>query len=431
MKGAVFITKNNKKVPAQNDMWLNQGEKIETGDKSFARLVFVDKTSSNLGPNSELEIKQFEPGKPGLLNIIKGQIRSKVSKDVLNKDKTKLYLKTKTAAMGVRGTDFHIIAGDAGEKTTVLTYEGSVAMVQFNKDTPEPDYQNFEKTLVKDASVLVTPGRFSSTSEQAGRVNEPVKVAPSQLESLKKNFSMSESNRSYASESSSSKKAITPPGISPKTAFKVDLPNSNSGSEETDSTNTPEPTQQTSDVPPPPEGMFDKDSGKFAPPAGGFIDLKTGNYIEPPKGAQFDPVTETFVVPKNFGDFDEKTGQYLPPPPEPGTFDSAVQGPSQEPPPQLFGEYTYHEKKFNPDEERSPASYDDPFGAPPPPPPEDGGIVSTDLLPPPEDDLFGGDFCDLNPCVCDVSLCDDFNDNPVDQIGLPTNVKFNLSFPQN
>ena len=57
-------------------------------------------------------VASFTKKKAGILNLIKGKLRSKVTKDYMNmsdKEKSKLFIVTKTAAMGVRGTEFQVI----------------------------------------------------------------------------------------------------------------------------------------------------------------------------------------------------------------------------------------------------------------------------------------------------------------------------------
>ncbi len=421
IRGDVQIkSKDGVSAKAKKGMWLNQGQTVLTGKKSFARLVFKDKTSSNIGANSELEIKSFKKGKAGLLNLIKGQIRTKVVKDTLNQDKSKLFIKTKTAAMGVRGTDFHVSVGQ-DFKTTVLTYEGAVSMVQFSKDIRNIT-GNLDRILNESESVIVTEGRFSSTSSNKGTVNLPVKIAPTQLTKLKDNLGLRESNNQYAKNTDNNVKAITPPGISAQTAFNDDSskdeetffvpePSTNGEPDEASKTDP----QYTAFQPPPPEGV---DNGEqHAPAAGGFIDLATGNYIEPPKGAMFDPNTETFIVPKNFGEVDTRTGEFLPPDPESFNYDSE-RAPSSHDTIGFIGEHKFvppHPGEHGPDQ-FGPNGEQDP----------NAGIDGIAF----NNDFFDENIEDLDPCLVDINTCQEFNAPPPSEVGQPAFLNFTVNFPE-
>jgi hypothetical protein len=404
-KGEVKIKNSKGEVlKAEQKQWLKVGDVITTGEKSFARLVFKDKTSTNLAANSELVIDSYKKNEPGLLNLIKGQIRTQVVKDVLSK-KSKLYIKTKTAAMGVRGTDFNVSIGE-NEKTTVLTFSGLVSMVQL-KVNDQINSSNLESVLNSKESVIVGEGRFSSTSTEKSKVNLPVKIAPSQLNSLKQNTTFKESSGSSdKSAKIESNKAITPPGISSKTAFKVD-PIANSGARNVAFNNEPEVTKQGSLNLPPPEGV--NNSEGHAPAAGGYIDLSTGKYISPPKGAMFDPNTQTFVVPKNFGEVDNKTGEFI------ARDDKAnIGNPDRSPSsaPGFFGEH-----RFNP-----PAPNDADTGLVDPN--LEGGIADNGV-----DNFFDENIGDLDPCLVDINICQDFNAPPSGDSSDPSLINFKANFP--
>jgi hypothetical protein len=83
----------------QND-WVNEGDVLQTAAKSFAKLLFVDKTQINLGPDSKMVINHYPHKEAGLISLIQGKIRAQVTKDVLLKNQQtgekedKLYIKT-------------------------------------------------------------------------------------------------------------------------------------------------------------------------------------------------------------------------------------------------------------------------------------------------------------------------------------------------
>lgn len=129
LKGKVKAKlKSNKVIELKKGDWLPEGASVKTEAKSFVKLLFIDKSQMNLGPNSQMIINKFPKKKAGIITLMKGQLRSKVTKDYMQMDrsKEKLYIKTKTAAMGVRGTDFEVSVH--GGQTHTNLYEGKLVV---------------------------------------------------------------------------------------------------------------------------------------------------------------------------------------------------------------------------------------------------------------------------------------------------------------
>ena len=66
-------------IPGVSDtITFNSGDfRIASKDKSFAILKMADETKLTLGPNSSIEISALsEKGKPGIISLLKGQLRS-------------------------------------------------------------------------------------------------------------------------------------------------------------------------------------------------------------------------------------------------------------------------------------------------------------------------------------------------------------------
>ncbi len=138
LKGNVQALGVDKKIiQLKQGSWVEEGAIIKTSDKSFVKLLFIDKSQMNLGAKSEMEIKTFPKKEAGIINLLKGQLRSKVTKNYMEieeKNKSKLYIKTKTAAMGVRGTDFQVNYNPANSNTSLITFEGAVSMGRIAED---------------------------------------------------------------------------------------------------------------------------------------------------------------------------------------------------------------------------------------------------------------------------------------------------------
>ncbi len=282
---------------------------IVTGPKSFLKIKFVDNSEMNVGPESKIVIAEMKRESPGVISLLKGRIRTEVQKDATSTT-NKLFIKTRTAAMGVRGTDFQTIYNPDNKMTSLLTYRGEVAMARVDEKTyqkleeaPEKAIERNDvtkdvvvkevpaakldeaaelgKILKSQSTVLVPPGQNSFASDALKKASLPVKISPVQLEVLYKNKELIEKPRENINVVSEAEKPVT-------TTLKV--------------------AEQKAPV----EGLFNEKTGDFAPKAGGFIDLNTGLYVAPEAGAVLDKEKGVYVS-KKVGDIDADTGQYVAP----------------------------------------------------------------------------------------------------------------------
>jgi hypothetical protein len=307
--GSILDVKENTALP--------EGAVVQTAEKSFVKLLFVDKSQMNLGPNSQMVINSFPKNEAGIITLVKGQLRSKVTKDYMemdDKSKSKLYIKTKTAAMGVRGTDFQVNFNPINQNTALITFEGRVAMSNIDREIAHEnfDQNRLERTINSDKAVMVTKGEISAVNLNVSeRAMLPTKLGTKQIEAL-------ESNESGVQNSDSSEKQFRNP-IPP-------------GAEGTQFSNTPMalekeisklgvnvqealpkvletvPTKVQS-----PEGFFNTTTGEYKLPAGSVVDLNTVNIVPPPTDSVFDKNTGTYIVPESLGQIDKKTGEYKAP----------------------------------------------------------------------------------------------------------------------
>ncbi|MEA3383715.1 MAG: FecR family protein, partial [Campylobacterota bacterium] len=111
IKGEVYIDRDSKKIVASVGSILQLKDVIKTENKSKALILFNDKTSITIGKKSTLTVEDYvfdtiNPKKSkatfgfgqGVFRTITGKIGK------LNKDKFKI--KTSTASIGIRGTNF-------------------------------------------------------------------------------------------------------------------------------------------------------------------------------------------------------------------------------------------------------------------------------------------------------------------------------------
>ncbi|MDD4973500.1 MAG: FecR domain-containing protein [Bacteriovorax sp.] len=283
---------------------------ILTGAKSFIKIKLIDNSEINLGPESKIVISEMKKNSVGIISLLKGRIRTEVEKDSAKPNSNKFFVKTRTAALGVRGTDFQTIYNPENKMTSLLTYRGEVAMAKVDETTyknleeskvltverdeltkvPEikkakikqfDEIEELNKVLKSKGAVLVPSGQNAFSSDSLKKTSLPVKISPVQLEALYKNQDFQEKSVSNLNLQSAT-----------DAIFK--------------------PTLKVANQVAPAEGLYNEKTGDFAPKAGGFIDLNTGLYVAPTNDAKLDAKSGVYVASK-IGDIDADTGQYIAP----------------------------------------------------------------------------------------------------------------------
>ncbi len=273
---------------------------IVTSEKSFVKVKLSDNSIMTIGPSSKVVLDTVAGSKASFVSLLKGKLRSKVKKQK-NPVKNKLYLQTRTAAMGVRGTEFQTHYNPENKVTNLLTFEGEVAMVKLskqkkkaifkgskniNKDTQlklkEVEIKQLDSILSSNDAAIVKQGQYSGTTQALEKTSLPVVINPTQLNVIYRNVDLSEK----------------PKNLIGKSRFQYN----------TKKLKVIKPVAQEA----PPEGFFNKKTGEYAPRSGGFLDLKTGLYIPPSNDSGMSSKTNTYR-PSNVGKIDGQTGQYIPP----------------------------------------------------------------------------------------------------------------------
>lgn len=292
-KGHTFVVRDKKSVPLKKGDALNEGEVVQTGKKSFVQIKITDQGVVNVGPESQITINQLEDQKPRIIGILKGQIRAtfdgKKTKD------HKLIVKTKSASMGVRGTDFHVIYNGKNNITSTISYEGEVELSsKFSMNQKGSD------NIFGEDKVKVQPGQFSGVYSKNGYVNEPVRFSPKQWAALKKNTEI----RLEEKKAEKPKEVDVKKLKEKKNNFEKDIVNHHA--KENDGI----PSDLLGDTY---RDIQKKEVDLYKPKQGGYIDLKTAIYVAPPKGSRYDPKEDMYYPPEDYGSINELTGEYIPP----------------------------------------------------------------------------------------------------------------------
>ncbi len=253
------------------------GETVLTAQKSFVRLSGSMGQTLTLGPVGKMKIGQTQSKQYSVLNLLKGQLRAKVQKNGKS-----FYVNSKTASVGVRGTDFLVIHNDINKVTSTLAFSGKVEVFKKSderilesiRSKDDSDSLTIEEDFTNDDTKFITVGQFTGAFPGSDLATKATKISPKQTELLADNDKL---EQAYIKNVLESKNPDNKEELSEQLA--------------------PSPVGETTD--------------ELLP--GGLIDLDTGIYIEPPKGSHFNPKTKVYELPEKFGTIDEKTGRYLPP----------------------------------------------------------------------------------------------------------------------
>jgi hypothetical protein len=197
-------------------------------------------------------------------------------------DKEKLQIRTKTASLAIRGTEFSIVYNQLNETTTAIGYSGDVRFSTALKNG---------RSYAKD-SVALKPGEFSSTFTKKDYVSSPTKMSPRQFQLLQENNDL--------------KTRLKKP-INKKVNIKI--PKELLATKKKASQQVPKELLGNGHG----QILESEIARKKEIRAGGYIDLNTGIYIEPPVTAKYDSNKGVFEVPQTFGGLDPETGEYVPP----------------------------------------------------------------------------------------------------------------------
>jgi len=210
IKGDASVVNSKKTLKLKMDDWVEEGAIIKTAEKSFVKLVFVDKSQMNVGPNSEVKIQAFSGKDSGVIDLVKGKIRSKVSKDYLqieNRDQSKMFVKTKNAVLGVRGTDFMMTTN--GKSSSVILFEGEILLAKLN----DSNLSRSRLEEVVNSGVRVFPGEFSVV-EARREPTVPSLLNHKQKEILEKNENFEGDRGPSSKDEKNSVRSIVPEGLS-------------------------------------------------------------------------------------------------------------------------------------------------------------------------------------------------------------------------
>lgn len=185
--GVVLVVRGEARVenglPLQPRDVVREGSTVRTGPRSLVKIWLTDQSTLTIGADSSVKIQPVKAGEPMLVDLVGGTLRAKVTKSteigVDGNPREKLYIRTKTAALGIRGTDFYVTYNAANEGTTLLTFEGLVAFAKLNNPA-----QDLEQSLSSENTRAVGDGNFSEAVGSKAEASSPRALPPTQLSQL-------------------------------------------------------------------------------------------------------------------------------------------------------------------------------------------------------------------------------------------------------
>ena len=179
LKGRAFVQKKDsgfKKLNIRDQ--LEAGDLIKTSYKAKVKIIFKDKSIIYVAPKSQFRIEQYKydsekQERSSVLNLFSGRVKLFVAKMSLKKRDFKV--KTETATVGVRGTEFVVSTENIGE-SEILVLSGSV-------EVTNPLDASHKSILLEKNDIVKSIGELPITS--------PSKVSKKDLERLTASLNIS------------------------------------------------------------------------------------------------------------------------------------------------------------------------------------------------------------------------------------------------
>lgn len=285
-----------------NDI-IQEDASILTQTKSFVILEFSDKSRISIGPDSKIIVTKTRSSDPGIISLLKGKIRSQVKPN--GTEDTKYFIRTRTAAMAVRGTDFQSSFNPENKATSLVTFKGKVAMVRV--DVPVHELASPQNSQSVQAGTEI-----ERESSGAPVVDElPTISKQVDLNEVFKNSKAVEVQGGQYAGALGGLKSVTEPVVINPAQAQILYHNEEMApiaeGEKLEVVDFSSIKHQGN-----PDSFYDEKSDQFRPRAGGFIDPDTALYIPPREDSKLDPATNIYIA-SNVGYIDRSTGDYIAP----------------------------------------------------------------------------------------------------------------------
>jgi hypothetical protein len=176
LNGEATILREDKTIQVNKDSVFEKNDTLNTKDNTKLQILFLDNTIISVGQNSTLKINEYlfeEKNIKAEFSMAKGIFRTitgKIGKIAPENFK----LKTKTASIGIRGTQIITVVEDNNEK--IFCTEGQIEV---------------KNNITKD-TVIVNKGEFLSFKENSTEKLNIQKIKPNDIQEINKNIAIKE-----------------------------------------------------------------------------------------------------------------------------------------------------------------------------------------------------------------------------------------------
>jgi len=161
VRGEAMIVSKGKSMIAKKDSVINSGDTVKTSAKSLAIISMDDGVVFKMNPKSDLSIPEKDDNS---VTLNSGSVFSKVSKQKPNQQ---FKLRTPSAVIGVRGTEFFTSYGQTeGKKSDVwmCVNEGAVEVLSSKSKNPVLVKQG-EGVVIPSGKEVTPPKKYAWTEK--------------------------------------------------------------------------------------------------------------------------------------------------------------------------------------------------------------------------------------------------------------------------
>lgn len=175
--------------PVKIGMVISEEDQLSTGPSSFIKIKLIDSSSINIGANTQVIVRGFAKGDPGMISLMKGQVRSFIQKKNIESDKSTFFIRTKNAAIGVRGTDFITGFNPQTGLTNLDVIRGTVQIANIPSLGAKIDLnpKSIDQRLNSNSAIQVKRGMRTSVLAPNIRPINPTQIPKRTLMRLEKN----------------------------------------------------------------------------------------------------------------------------------------------------------------------------------------------------------------------------------------------------
>lgn len=173
---------NNSETSLKLGDQIKEGEKLSTQSSSIAKIRYTSGGTLTLGSNTQIVLSSPKKSSIKVIDLIKGNIRAKFSKTNRLDYKFKVY--TKSAALGIRGTEILITYNEKNNISSAITLSGEADFITMEQELYNNTYS------LKESMVSSSTGQsFAPTKQQ--------RIDDKQLNALKANHATTETKGAY------------------------------------------------------------------------------------------------------------------------------------------------------------------------------------------------------------------------------------------